>query len=36
MIMGDLVTHRYLKKRATKDQKRGISELKIAVIVAQY
>lgn len=34
-MKGRKVTHREPKKRATKDEKRGISDLKIAVVVAQ-
>ncbi|MET3697446.1 transposase-like protein [Bacillus oleivorans] len=34
-MKGRKVTHRVPKKRATKDEKRGISDLKIAVVVAQ-
>ncbi|GGG15554.1 transposase [Paenibacillus albidus] len=34
-MKGRKVTHRNAKKRATKDEKRGISDLKIAVVVAQ-
>ncbi|MDR6999110.1 IS1595 family transposase [Neobacillus niacini] len=34
-MKGREVTHREPKKRATKDEKRGISDLKIAVVVAQ-
>lgn len=34
-MKGREVTHRKAKKRATKDEKRGISDLKIAVVFAQ-
>jgi len=34
-MKGAEVTHRKAKKRATKDEKRGISDLKIAFVVAQ-